>query len=315
MQRDMFEPKEESLSRRSRRRILREAADRRNAVNPVLMGKGVNVVNTNRDMNGSNLIWGDCPMQEIKEGSRNGYFFEDDLTDFWIPGTQTTAIAKGRYVVYAGSGNWANDAMPHSATGPATGGIISALPGDNASVVIGTAECPFNMLTTQVGGKIWFEARIATTSILTNAGQLFCGLGETAVTTYSATIPLGNANATSNALAMIGFNRLEDGLGVLNTSYADHATSWTDIGAAANSTLAANTWIKLGMKVDFANTTRCVRFFVDNVECTTAMTKAALLALTSLDAVGLGPILAFYGDSEGSDYVYLDWWRCYQQLP
>lgn len=267
-----------------------------------------------QDRKYSPAIWADCPFLAILTNKIDGVIFDDDFTDFVIPGTQTTAIWKGRYSVYAGSGSWANDAMPHSATAQGTGGIISALPGDNASVVIGTQSCPFSLLTTQ-GGKLWFEARIATTSILTNAGQLFCGLGETAVTTYSATIPLGNANATSNALAMIGFNRLEDGLGVLNTSYADHATSWTDIGAAANSTLAANTWIKLGMKVDFssnADPLRCVRFFVDNVECTTAMTKAALLALTSLDVVGLGPILAFYGDSEGSDYVYIDKWRCVQ---
>lgn len=256
-------------------------------------------------------IWKDCPWDQIENGEVDGVTFKDDFADFVIPGTQTTAIWKGRYAVYAGSGSWAADAMPHSATPLGTGGIISALPGDNASVVIGTQSCPFSLLTTQLG-KLWFEARIATTSILTNAGQLFCGLGETAVTTYSATIPLGNANATSNALAMIGFNRLEDGLGVLNTSYADHATSWTDVQASANTTLAANTWIKLGMTFDPKDSARCVRFFVDNIECTTAITKAVLLATTNLDAVGLGPLLAFYGDSEGSDYVYADWWRVAQ---
>lgn len=260
----------------------------------------------------SPAIWSDCPWEEMVLDNTKGITFFDDFVDFPIPGTQTTEIALGRYKVYAGSGTWQADAMPHSATPGGTGGVISALPGDNASVVIGTESCPFLLTTTQAG-KVWFEARIATTSILINAGQLFCGLGESNVTTYSATIPLGNANATSNALAMIGFNRLEDGLGVLNTSYADHATSWTDIGAAANSTLAANAWIKLGIKFDpKGDPLRCVRFFVDNVECATAMTRAALLALTSTDVVGLGPLLAFYGDSEGSDYVYLDWWRAAQ---
>lgn len=298
------------MSRKALRRLRAQALGRANAQETVKYSPNLlSTADTNRKY--SNAIWRDCPTQAIRDGTVDGVYFEDDFVDFWIPGTQTTAIAKGRYAVYAGSGNWANDAMPHSATALGKGGILSALPGDNASVVIGTQSCPFSLATTEIG-KLWYEARIATTSILTNAGQLFCGLGETAVTTYSATIPLGNANATSNALAMIGFNRLEDGLGVLNTSYADHATSWTDIGAAANSTLAANTWIKLGMKVDPSNATRCVKFFVDGVECATAMTKAALLALTSLDAVGLGPLLAFYGDSEGSDYVYIDRWRCFQ---
>ncbi len=262
---------------------------------------------TGRYHQSSGAIWGDCPWMELIEGRQDGICFFDDFLDFWQPGTQTTAISKGRYEVFASSGNWANDAMPHSATAAATGGILSAVSGDGASVIIGTACCPISLLTTQTG-KFWFEARVATTSILTNAGQLFCGIGETAVTTYSVTIPLGNANAVSNAIALLGFNRLEDGLGVLNTSYADHATSWTDVQASAGS-IAANTWIKLGITVDFNDTVRCVRFYINGLECTTAMTKAALAALTHLDAVGLGPILGFYGDSEGSDYVYIDWWK------
>jgi hypothetical protein len=182
-------------------------------------------------------------------------------------------------------------------------------------MAIGTQASPFSFLTT-ANTKGWFEARIATTSILTNMGQLFCGLCENAVITYGAATPLANADATASTGAMIGFNRLEDGLGVLNTSYADHAAVWTDVGTAANSTLAANTWIKLGMTWDFrptADTTRAVRFFVDDVECSSAMTKAAVLALTHLDAKGLGPCLAFFADSAGTaDYVYLDWWRAAQ---
>ncbi len=297
------------LSRKSRRRLRAEHLGKPNAQETVRYGANLGSADTGRKY--SNAIWSDCPTQAVRDGTIDGVIFEDDFEAFALPGTQTTAIQCGRYAVFASSGAWASDAMPHSATPLGAGGIISALPGDGASVIIGTANCPFSLATTNVG-KLWYEGRIATTSILTNAGQLFFGLAETAVTTYSVTIPLGNANAVSSALALVGFNRLEDGLGVLNTSYADHATSWTDIGAAANSTLAANTWIKLGMKFDPSNALRCLRFFVDGIECATAMTKAALLALTHLDAKGLGPCFGFYGDSEGSDYVYIDRWRCVQ---
>ncbi len=279
----------------------------------------------NRTVNQTRLaspaIWGDCPWDLINDprSGINGVRFFDDFPDFAIPGTQTTAIQCGRYVVFASSGTWAADAMPHSATPGSAGfgGVISALPGDGASVVIGTAACPLILDTTLTSSKGWFEGRIATTSTLTNAGQLFFGLCETKVTTYSVTIPLGNNDACSVAPAMIGFVRPEDGLNVLSTSYADHATTWTNIQATANSTLAANTWIKLGMKWDFtagSDPLRAVRFFVDNIECTTAMTRAALLALTHVDVKGLGPCFAFYGDSEGSDYVYLDWWRFAQVM-
>jgi hypothetical protein len=156
---------------------------------------------------------------------------------------------------------------------------------------------------------------VATTSILTNMGQWFVGLAENQIATFGAATPLANADATASTLAMIGFNRLEDGLGVWNTSYADHAAAWTDIGTAANSTLAANTWTKVGMKIDMKDTARCVRFYVDNIECSSAMTKAALLATTYLDVSGLGPCMAFFADSAGTaDYTYLDEWRYAMQF-
>lgn len=284
------------------------------AVHPALYKANKGGANTSRLP--SPAIWADCPVAGIREGSIDGFYFEDDFTSFLLPGTQTSEINLGPYKVYnTGSGTVITDAMPHSTTPGQAGGIISMLcdtAGDQS--VIGTHASPFLLTTTQ-SGKLWFEARVATTSILTAMGQWFVGLCESAVVTYGAAIPLADADATASTCAMIGFNRLEDGLGVLNTSYTDHAAVWTDIQAAANSTLAANTWIKLGMKVDFSNAQRCVKFFVDNVECSTAMTRAALLATTHLDAKGLGPCMAFFADTSGTaDYTYLDWWRVYQTL-
>ncbi len=203
--------------------------------------------------------------------------------------------------------------MPHSTTAGTAGGIISGLcDTDGDSMAIGTYASPF-LLTTTMSGKLWFEARIATTSILTDMGQIFCGLCENRVAAFSSTVPLGNGDTLNTSNAMIGFRRAEDGLGVLDTIYGDHSATAGVIGAAANSTLAANTWIKLGMVFDPSDALRCVRFFVDGVECLTAMTKAALLALTYVDVSGLGPCLAFYADSAGTaDYLYLDWWRVAQ---
>lgn len=328
---DMFKARYEGLSRRAKR-ALRQRYDESRMVTQeqsqldqqqqqqtgVRYGSDF-VSDTNRKPSGT--IWRDCPWPQINNGFVDGITFWDDFVDFgklpFVPtntSVQTTAGGLGRYEVFsgAGAGVWAPDAMPHSSTPLGTGGIISNLVADGSAGVIGTASSPFSLVTTQ-SGKLWFEARIAYTSILTNAGQIFVGLGETAVTTYSVTIPLGNADVTSNAIAMVGFNRLEDGLSVLNTSYADHATSWTDIKASASSgVLAANTWIKLGMKFDFSQTTTFGTFYVNGVDTGTYLTKAACLALTHLDAKGLGPLLAVYGDSEGSDYIYMDWWRAAQ---
>ncbi len=267
------------------------------------------------DRNPSPNIWSDCPWLAIEKGVIDGTVLYDDFDDFLLPGTQTTEISLGRYKVYnTGAGVWQTDAMPHSTTPGQAGGIISNLcDTDGDAAAIGTQASPFLLTTTQQG-KLWFEARVATTSILTDTGQWFVGLCENAVITYGAATPLANADATASGAAMIGFNRLEDGLNVLNFSYADHAAAWTNIQASCNTTLAANTWIKLGFKIDFTgSSSRYVRAFVDNVECTSAMTKAALLALTHLDVKGLGPCMAFFADSGGTaDYTYLDWWRVAQ---
>ena len=270
----------------------------------------------NQDRNYSPNIWSDCPYLEILEGKRNGIIFDDDLLDFVVAATQTTAVTQGRYTAYcATAGTWHADNMPTSATAAvagAGGGISGLCDTDGDAMAIGTYASPF-ILTTTMTGKLWFEARIATTSILTNMGQLFLGLCENRIAAYSATVPLGNADTANTTNAMIGFNRKEDGLGVLNTMYADHSATITYVQESANTTLAANTWIKLGMKFDPTDSARCVRFYVDNVECSSAITKAVLLATTFVDVSGLGPCLAFYADSAGTaDYVYLNRWRCVQ---
>lgn len=267
---------------------------------------------TNRGPSG---FWGDCPWDQIVQGEKDGIVFFDDFLDFGLPGTQTTETNLGRYKVYnTGAGKVITDNMPHSTTAGVKGGIISMLcDTDGDASAIGTQACPILLTTTQ-NGKFWFEGRIALTSILTNMGQLFFGLGENSIATFGAAIPLANANATDATMAMIGFNRLEDGLAVLNTSYADHAAVWTDILAAANASpltqLVANTWIKLGMKIDFSQTSRFCTFYVNGQDTGTYMTKAQMLATTYLDVSGLGPCLAFFADSAGTAaYVYLDWWR------
>ena len=294
------------------------------SLNPIQPRQNSTTANTSRRP--SPAIWTDCPWEEINDprSIMDGITFFDDFVDglevgFATGALQTTSGALGRYKAYsATAGVWGPNNMPSSTTASIFGGVISGLcDTDGDAMAIGTYSCPFLLTTTQ-NSKLWFEARIATTSILTNMGQLFVRLGENqvlGVTGFTASVPLANADTNATTLAMLGFQRQEDGLGVLNTVYADHASPFTNVQASANTTLAANTWIKLGMKVDMANSDRCVRFFVDNVECTSAITKAVLLATTFLDVSGLGPLLAFYADSAGTaDYVFLDWWRVAQTV-
>lgn len=267
------------------------------------------------DRGPSPALWHGCDWGRIVEDPSYGYGFFDDFMDFPLPGTQTTQLQLGSYKVYnTGSGQVIVDAMPHASSPVGAGGVLSMLcdtAGDQS--VIGTHQCPFSLGSS--AGKLWFEARVAVTSIATAMTHMFVGLGNNFDVTFGAAIPLADADATGTAVALLGFNRLEDGLGVLNTSYTDEAATYTNIQASAGS-IAAETWVKLGFCFDPLNTAEALRFFVNGSECTTPMTAAALAALTHLDASGLGPVFAAFADTGGTAcYHYIDWWRVAQIIP
>lgn len=262
---------------------------------------------------GLSNFWADCPIEEIIRGDRRGIHFFDDFESFGLPGTQTTEINLGRYKVYnTGAGTVKTNKFPNS-TGDQAGGVISMLcdtAGDQS--VIGTHACPFSLSSTAL--KLWFEARIATTSIATNMTQIFMGLGNNADVTFGAAIPLADADATGTAVALLGINRLEDGLGVLNAAYTDEAATYTNIQAGVGA-IAADTWVKVGFTFDRSKGANCIEFYVNGVKGSTPMTATAIAALTHLDASGLGPVFAQFADSGGTgNYAYLDWWRCVQLL-
>jgi len=138
------------------------------------------------------------------------------------------------------------------------------------------------------------------------------GLGNNSDVTFGAAIPLADADATGTAVALLGFTRLEDGLGVLNTSYTDEATTYTHVETSAGS-LTANTFTKVGMKFVPNGGNKGVTFYVNGTPRTTHLSETTLEALTHLDNSNLGLVFAQFADSSGtSNYAYLDWWACAQ---
>jgi hypothetical protein len=257
-------------------------------------------------------IWKSCPVEALKAGL-GGVLFEDDFLDVNLPGTQTSEVAFGRYKAYnTGSGTVKTNA---SLDGTMTqGGIISMLcdtAGDAS--VFGMQATPFVLsgLTTN-SGKMWFEARIAVTGIATNNIQMFLGLGQNDVFTFGAAKPLADANGVATDGPFFGFQMTEDGVGVVNASYADEAATWTN-ALAGLGTLAASTWAKPGFIYDPTDPINTIRFFWNGVQSSTVMSKATLTALTHLDASPLGLLFATFADSAGtSTYAYMDKWRCAQ---
>jgi len=265
----------------------------------------------------SNSIWSDCPVDELIADPAKGWYDYDDWRNFPLVGTQTTQIAHGRYKVFATTGS---AVVPVSAVNSVElgGGILSLTTdtdNDSASIAQSYPAAMLTGLSTN-SGKLWFETMIAFNTILTNTIGMMVGLAETEQWTLATGVPLNGGDAITNAASFIGFRKEEDGLGVIDSVYSDRATSFTNIGDAEATVSAANTFIKLGMKYDPANAARCVRFFADGVEMTTALSRSALVALTNLDANPLGFIMAVVADSAGtSAATYNRWWRAAQLFP
>lgn len=265
----------------------------------------------------SPAIWGDCPWTSLRDGSVNGVAFYDDFSDFPLIATQTTQINHGRYKLFSGSsGSIAPVDAVNSVQTPGNA-LAVTLNGDNTAGSIALSYSPFALTGLASNtGKLWFEACVGISTILTNTIGFFLGLGEADAFTLSATVPFNAASASiSNSGSLIGFFKGEDELGAINTAYTDRATSFTNIGDDEAS-IAAYTFTRLGMVYDPGNGSACITFYQNNDKLTSVMTSTTLTGLTNLDANNVAPMLAVIGDSSASTgAVYLKWWKCAQLLP
>lgn len=261
----------------------------------------------------STQIWWDAPdLSWLKDHKGHAYWLDDDFNDNGSAAATTLAFwGKGWKAYNAGSGTVTNAAVISSTAVP-TGcvQISTDTAGDQGSLC--QVCSPFSLAAT--AKKLWLEARIATTQIVTNDAALLFGLGATSAWTPGAAVPLADANALAAASILIGWHRDEDGLGVLQTGYADSAADYTDVDTTAG-TIAALTWTKLGLVYDPSDTTNTIRFYQNGVVCDNVVSAATLAALTYLDATALGVFFAFFADSAGtSSSLYCDWVRCIQLI-
>lgn len=265
----------------------------------------------------SPAIWADCPVNLILEQPRLGRYLYEDWKQFPLIGIQTTEIAHGGWKVFnTGAGTVVPVSAVNSVEIPG-GALKIALDTDNDQGAIAQSYPTFNMTgDPATSGKLWFEVCYAQKSVLTNMAAVMIGLAETELWTLATAVPFNAGDAITNAASFIGFRIEEDGLGVIDTVYSDRATSFTNIGDTEGGTLTAFTFKKLGIVYDPAKAADCVTFYADNLELTTRLSKAALVALTNLDANALGPIIAACADSAGTAFeAYIKWIRVCQLNP
>ncbi len=264
------------------------------------------------------IIWADCPVADIQENPTKGFHVYDDFLNIGLVPTETTQIAYPPYKVYATTGAVVGPVQTINSVILGNGGVMGFVNNaDNDGKSLAQPYPHAYMTGSKAnGGKLWFECQIAISSIVTNMIGWFVGLAETDKWALSATIPFNAASASlNNGAAAIGFFGDEDGLGVYQSVVSDRATSFTAINATLG-TLAAYTFVKLGMVYDPNETADCVKFYVNGVLDATRYTNANIVATTNLKANALGMIMATIADSAVStNAMYLRWWRLAQLFP
>lgn len=253
-----------------------------------------------------------CPWERIVSGELSGIAFYDDFRALPLAPTLTTQIAFGQYKAFATSSsaitgssvvnsvdvgypnlNMTADTSAHSSS------LAIAYPG---GLVSGS---------TSTSGPMWFEARVATSSITTLHQGFFVGLAETSLFTLATGVPFSSsAAAPTNSGSFLGFFKPAANTTTWSTVYNDRATSFTNVGASDVVGIAANTFTKIGLLYDPYSSTKAVRFFQDNIELANFITPAQITATTNLKANSLAPMIALVGGSAASSEVlYTSWMR------
>lgn len=262
-------------------------------------------------------VWYDCPWESLRDGSQGGQAYFDDFNFIPLIGTQTTQIGNGQYKLFATSGS--SVAPVITVNSVATPGGILGFSVDSSANSASLAQAYPSFIATGLQttmGKLWFEARVACTSVVTNRIGWMIGLAETTLWTLATGVPYSsNAGAITNGASFLGFEHLPADTTEIRTARSDRATSFTETGSAQG-TLAAYTFTNLAFTIDPADfdSTRMVRFYQNNIELGTAMSKTTLTGCTNLDANNLGLIIAAVaGSGVSSDIFFVDWVRIAQQ--
>lgn len=246
---------------------------------------------------GPSGLWHDCPWAAIQNDPNIGYSFFDDFVHVPKMPTITTEVG-----VWNGYNVFGSSGATVLSTGVAGGELALTEATDDESVAIGSYGKPFRI--TKYGGAFWFEARLKISTIATTTCSFLVGLMDN--TALAVAVPM---TATAGAIAdinFVGFHKLDTDLGTFSGSYKANTVA----AVATNSltgTIAADTYIKLGMKYDPA--TYKLTWYVDGEPMASTKTIPDNTGTDFPADVGLGPVAAVHLGAAATGVLTLDWWR------
>lgn len=268
----------------------------------------------------SDGIWADCPWLEMLRDPGKGLTWYEEFMQF-----APTASTSGGTVTEK-NGGWstflsqnatiANISTP-TAIAQQGGQITLTSTGDNDGITLCSLTTPFLLTagSTVPTGKLWFEARLKSSTITDTKHGIWFGLLESL--TPTAILPIADAGTLADK-NFIGFHRLEgDGDQFDFVWKADGQTQQSLITDMISGGLVADTYVKLGFVYDpSAPNTKKIKVFINGVPQTTYGTNTQMTAATFPSDICLGPALCIkLATASTPGTTTFDWLRCGQLIP
>ena len=294
----------------------------------------------------SGAIWSKAPVAEIMESPEKGmYFFDDFLAAGNATMSSAYAGSLGQWSTYGYAGAQVNDAQLE-------GGVIKiGSDGDQEGLTLLSSAGAFRMVTTStlaLNRKLFFEARVARSTVATAKFDAFIGLMTPSLTSGLpvAAVPITTTDDTlSTTPSLFGFHLTSSTstrggpteVGVafnLASGTVNYPTNMTTLMASTgNTVLAADTYVKLGFIFDpdalpgavTAATARqtagnirkkLIRIFVNGIELPAFLSTEDVQNATAAQAFPTGflaPVISMMDTTGSSPGTFnIDWIRVAQ---
>lgn len=267
-------------------------------------------------------IWGDCPIEAIKNGTVIGRFFQDDFTGP-CPNTDAGLYEGAGESPGLGYSFYGDTGVTMKAQAGAEEGVleVAANNADKDEGIISTTSPSFIVSDTAADAKkLWFEARVKKASITDEELGMFIGLGWD----HGGGVSLAKENClvddtdnlgadqAGNQYSFLGFHVDLSDADLLDFVYQADSQVQT-VKIAAVDTLETNTWVKVGFVYDpTAPASKKIAVFINNVKQTTYVTKDNIAAAIFPDAEPMAMLWATKVGESVEHKAQMDWWRAAQ---
>ena len=275
----------------------------------VRMKDNLGGANTDAWLGSSAAIWGDCPLEAIRNGRVGGIIIEDDFES-------TLSISAGAGDTLAGYLAYGDTGVTMAAQAGVAGGVIECAgnDADNDEGVLSTGSPAF-MISDAAPKKLWYEARIKKASIADNACALFNGLAwdHGAGVSVAKTLCLTDDDANLGAFSYLGFHVDQANGDAMDFVYRAEGQAQT-VKIAGVHVPVADTYVKVGFVYDpQADDAKKIKVFINNVEQSTYVTATNIATATFPDAEPMGMAWAVKVGAAAESKAQMDWWRCVQE--